>query len=173
MALRPRPVRAAGRSLAIVLLLSLAACGGGTKGGTPSAKVGKVGVSMPGDLAGLAIQPENNTAQLAGARLSTYVSAVSLYSLRQKELVKATLQISQFSSKADYRSAKFQRTLVTNIANGAPVTVRVGPSTVYLTRGTKQSVAVWFHGRYFLVLTTRADFDRPRTLLRSAVELSL
>ena len=162
-----------GGAAAVVLVLLTAACGGGTKGGTPSAKVKKLGVSLPSALAGLSVQPETNTSQLASAGLSTYVRAVSLYSLRQKDLVKATLQVSEFNDSSKFRSSKFQRTLVNQIAHGAPVTVRVGGSTVYLTSGVKQSVAVWFHDRYFLVLTTRADFDRPRTLLRSVIEVPL
>ena len=49
--------------------------------------------------------------------------------------------------------------------------VRLGASTVYLTTGTKQSIAVWFKGRYLFVLATRADYDEPRTLLRKALEI--
>jgi hypothetical protein len=160
-------------AVAMMLLSSAAACGGGAKGGTPAGKVTALEVTLPGGLAGLNLQPEHDSSQLANTNLSTYVKAVSLYSLRQKDLVKGTLQISEFNNPSKFRSPKFRTTLVNRIANGTPVVVRVGKSIVYLARGVRQSVAVWFNGRYFLVLTTRVDFDRPRTLLRSAVDVPL
>ena len=41
-----------------------------------------------------------------------------------------------------------------------------------ITTGTKQSIAMWFKGRYLFVLSTRADYDEPRTLLRKALEIT-
>ena len=55
--------------------------------------------------------------------------------------------------------------------SSAPRTERLGTDTVYLTTGTKQSIAVWFKDRYLFVLATRADYDEPRTLLRKALEI--
>ena len=169
-----RAVSAVSAAVAVVLLgAGATACGGGTKGGTPAAKVTALHVTLPAQLAGLNLQPESNTAQLASADVSTYIKAVGLYSLRQKDLVKATLQVSEFNDTSKSSSPKFRSILVHRIANGTPVVVRVGKTLVYLARAAKQSVAVWFDQRYFLVLTTRIDFDHPRALLRSAVEVSL
>jgi hypothetical protein len=83
----------------------------------------------------------------------------------------ATLQVSRFNDGADVDSDKFRRTVVNQIGSTAPRTVRLGDQTVYLTTGTKQSIGVWFKGRYLFVLASRADFDEPRTLLRKALEI--
>jgi hypothetical protein len=61
--------------------------------------------------------------------------------------------------------------VVNQIGATAPRPVRLGHDTVYLTTGTRQSVAVWFKGRYLFVLATRADYEQPRTLLRRALEI--
>ena len=87
------------------------------------------------------------------------------------DLVMATLQVSRFNDGADVKADKFRQTVVNQIGSSAPRTVRLGGSTVYLTTGTKQSIGVWFKGRYLFVLATRADYDEPRTLLRKALEI--
>jgi hypothetical protein len=170
MMVRPtRPLVGALVSMAVVVS---GACGGSSVKGRPGAAVGPVHVALPALLAGLDVKPENAKSQLAGVP-STYLRATNLYSLRKNDLVEATLQVSQLESGSRFESTPFRQTLVNRIGGGVPVTVRMGASTVYLTQGVRQNVAVWFRGSYYLVLTSRIDFDQPRTLLRAALGVTL
>jgi hypothetical protein len=126
--------------------------------------------NLPADLLGLKLAPEDVSAEVAKVP-SAFIDGLSLYSVRRNDLVMATLQVSRFNDGADVKSDKFRRTVVNQIGSTAPRTVRLGGETVYLTTGTKQSIGVWFKGRYLFVLATRADFDEPRTLLRKALAI--
>jgi hypothetical protein len=126
--------------------------------------------NLPPDLMGLTIAPEDVSEDLAKVP-SAFIDSLSLYSLRHNDLVMATLQVSRFNDGADVNAEKFRQTVVNQIGSTAPRTVRLGGETVYLTTGTKQSIGVWFKGRYLFVLATRADYDEPRTLLRKALEI--
>jgi hypothetical protein len=123
---------------------------------------------LPADLLGLRLAPENVSDDLARVP-KAYIDALALYSLRRDDLVMATLQVSRFVPGAHVDTETFRRTVVNQIGATAPRPVRLGHDTVYLTTGTRQSVAVWFKGRYLFVLATRADYDQPRTLLRQAL----
>lgn len=135
--------------------------------------------SLPAELSGLAVQREDVAGTVARVD-STFIDSLGLYSLRKPasteggaELVQATLQVSRFSDGARYTSEEFRRTVVNQIGSARPRAFRLGERTVYLTTGTKQSIAVWFSGRHMFVLASRADYDHPRTLLREALELSV
>lgn len=138
---------------------------------TPGGQIQTLSIpTLPADLLGLQIAPEDVAEEL-GKVPSAFIDALSLYSLRKDDLVMATLQVSRFNDGADHGSEKFRQTVVNQIGSSAPRTVRLGPHTVYLTTGTKQSIGVWFKGRHLFVLASRADFDEPRTLLRQALEI--
>ncbi len=138
---------------------------------TPGRAVKTLDVAhLPADLLGLKVTPENVSADLARVPRA-FVDALSLYSMRRDDLVMATLQVSRFNPGADAAAETFRRTVVNQIGATAPRPVRLGADTVYLTTGTKQSIAVWFRGRYLFVLATRADYDQPRTLLRQALRI--
>jgi hypothetical protein len=126
--------------------------------------------NLPSDLLGLKLAPEDVSADVAKVP-ATFIDGLSLYSLRHNDLVMATLQISRFTAGADVNGEKFRQTVVNQIGATTPKQLRLGAETVYLTTGTKQTIAVWFKGRYLFVLATRADFDEPRTLLRKALEI--
>jgi hypothetical protein len=138
---------------------------------TPGRAVKTVDIpNMPPDVLGLRLAPENVSGELARVP-KAYIDALSLYSLRRDDLVMATLQVSRFNAGADVAADTFRRTVVNQIGATAPRPVRLGRDTVYLTTGTRQSIAVWFKGRYLFVLATRADYDTPRTLLRQALRI--
>ena len=128
--------------------------------------------SMPAEILGLAVQREEVSETVARVE-STFIDGLALYSLRADELVQATLQVSRFNDAADADSAEFRQTVVNQIGSSTPRAFRLGSRTVYLTTGTKQSIGVWFSGRHMFVLASRSDYDRPRTLLRQALELKL
>jgi hypothetical protein len=169
------PSRLRLRSLGAVLVATLALAGCARSDAsvdpTPGEQVKALDIpDLPADLLGLKLAPEDVAGDLAKVP-SAFIDALSLYSLRHDDLVMATLQVSRFNDGAGFEEDKFRQTVVNQIGSSAPKTVRLGPHTVYLTTGTKQSIGVWFKGRHLFVLATRADYDEPRSLLRQALEI--
>jgi len=139
--------------------------------GTDGKNIETLGTDLlPADLLGLKVQAEDISGTIASEQ-RTYVEATSLYSLRSDDLLQATLQVSRFNSDADADSPGFRRSLLNQIGGSRPRAVRLGDETIYLTSGTKQQLAVWFRGRHLLVLATREDYPRPKSLLRRALEV--
>ena len=126
--------------------------------------------SIPAELLGLTVQKEDVAGTVAQVD-SAFIDGLGLYSLRDDDLVQATLQVSRFNKEADTGSSEFRQAIVNQIGSARPRAYRLGSRTVYLTTGTKQSIAIWFTGRYMFVLASRSDYDQPRTLLRRALEL--
>ncbi len=124
---------------------------------------------VPPQLAGLAVASE--TVGGATEVKNPFVEGIGLYSLRAGELLQGTLQVSRFTEDADSEKPRFRSSVVQQIGSTVPKAYRMGDRTVFLTAGKRQSIAVWFEGRYFFVLSTRDDFDRPRALLREALEI--
>jgi hypothetical protein len=125
---------------------------------------------LPQQVLGLDISKEDISDSLDDAE-GSYVTEAALYAFRSEELLQATLQVSRFSDEADPKSSRFRNALVNQIGGTTAQQVRVGDTDVYLTRGNRQRIAVWFDDDVFYVLSTREDFDRPRGLLREVVEL--
>ncbi|MGH8972891.1 MAG: hypothetical protein ACRD0C_06770 [Acidimicrobiia bacterium] len=126
--------------------------------------------SLPAEILGLAVQKEDVAGSVAKVD-STFIDALGLWSLRSDDLVQATLQISRFSDGARFTESDFRQSVVNQIGSARPRTFRLGTRTVYLTTGTKQSIAVWFKGPHLFVLASRSDYDEPRTLLREVLEI--
>jgi hypothetical protein len=126
--------------------------------------------SLPPEILGLAVQKEDVAGSVAKVN-STFIDGLGLWSLRSDDLVQATLQVSRFSDGARFDESEFRQSVVNQIGSARPRTFRLGNRTVYLTTGTKQSIAVWFKGRHMFVLASRSDYDEPRTLLRKALEI--
>lgn len=167
----PRPVR-----LLMTLALAgaaLSACGesGAAVAPVEGSQVEVLELdSLPAEVLGLAVEVEDVAGPVAEVE-STFIDALGLWSLRSDELVQATLQVSRFSDGARYQVEEFRQAVVNQIGSVRPRTFRLGERTVYLTTGTKQSIAVWFKGRHLFVLASRADYDQPRTLLREILEI--
>lgn len=157
-----------------VLAVGAAVILGGACGAEPK-RVGAAEVEVfdasvvPAQLAGLTVAKE----EVGGATQvkNPFVEAIGLYSLRDGELLQGTLQMSRFTADADSEKPRFRASVVQQIGSTVPKRYRMGDRTVFLTSGKRQSIAVWFDGRYFFVLSTRDDFDRPRALLREALEI--
>ncbi len=150
-------------------LLVAPACGAEPKE-VGAKKVEKLDPSIvPTELQGLKVSPE----EIGGATevKSPFVEKVGLFSLRQGELLQGTLQVSKFAANADSEKSRFRLSVVQQIGSTVPKPYRMGDRTVYLTAGKRQSIAVWFEGPHFFVLSTRDDFGQPRALLRSALEI--
>lgn len=159
--------------LVALALIAAPACGGGNaSAGTPGEGIKKMEVDVPEQILHLEVDGEDVTENLAGVERS-YVDGMALYSLREDDLVKATLQVGRFNDDAEYRTSNFRRAIVNQIGGVRPQTVRLDEETVYLTKGTKQQIAVWFRDRYLFVLAVRDDYAYPRSLIREALEIEV
>lgn len=125
--------------------------------------------ALPSQLLGLAVTPE--TVEGVEAQKKSYVEAVSLFGLREGEQLKATLQVSRFNEAAKPESAKFRGSVLNRIGGARPRRFRMGETDVHFTTATKQTLAVWFKGDYLFVLAARDDFNRPRSLVREALQV--
>lgn len=153
--------------LAACLSLSATACvtGNSRADGVDGKSVKPVHAGLvPGEILGLTVQPEDTAGAMAEFKKS-YLDQISLYSLRRGPQLEATFQVARFTAAAK-RVKNLHGSVVSNIGGALPRTVRYGSDQVYLTRATKQRVAIWFKGDYLFVLSTREEFDQPRTLLR-------
>ncbi len=147
------------------------ACGrGGGEAGGPA--IAQLTVREPPQtLLGLEVRKENVASALKQFRPS-YVDAAGLYSLRRGDgLVQATLQVARFRDDARYRSNGFRLQVINLIGGAAPRATRVEATTVYRTKATQQTVAVWFRGAIMYQLSVRDDFGKPRALVRALLEL--
>lgn len=163
-------VRIAGLALAVALASS---CGDGSGDeATPASQIQRLGPDLvPGELLGLTVAPEDMSASLAKAERS-YASAVGLFGLRDRDdVLQATLQVTRFNDEADHDDDRFRDQLLARIGGSLPRKVRVGDDPVFVLRGTRQALSVWFRGGYFFVLSTRERYETPRALLRVALEL--
>jgi hypothetical protein len=150
----------------------LAGACGGDEPQAAASEVKPLGAeTVPGELNGLAVQPEE-IANLQEVK-RPFVEAAGLYSLRAGEQLQATLQISRFTEEAETDKNEFRTSVVQQIGSSVPRIFRMGERTVYLTTGRRQSIAIWFEGRDLFVLATREEYDQPRTLLREALEIKL
>jgi hypothetical protein len=126
--------------------------------------------SLPGEILGLKVHQEDVKNTIARAD-DTYVTAVSLFSLRSGNVVNATLQVSRLSKQFRIESRAERESLADKIGGSRSASYRLGADTVYITQGLRQRIAVWFRGSSLYVLSVRDDFDRPRGLLRAVMEL--
>lgn len=159
-----------------VVALTSSGCGDGRPtlvGGTRAKDIKELPADLlPSELLGLQMKQEDIGDALASTKRA-YIDGVGLYSFRRDDLLQATLQVSRFNDDADFESPSFRRSVVSQIGGSVPKRVRVGKENVYLTTGTKQTLAMWFRGRNLLVLAVREDYEQPRTLLREALRIQL
>lgn len=151
----------------------LAACGGGDGSVDRAEKrqVVDLGASaVPVRINGLRVDREDITSVLEGAN-RPYLDATSFYSMREGDLLRATLQIGKFSSDAKYSDEDFRAKLINRIGSGTPRLFRVADHDVWLTSGDRQTLAIWFQDEYVFVLATRDDYEFGRSLLRATLEV--
>lgn len=122
---------------------------------------------VPDEVLGLKVSKEETSA-VQGAK-SAFVDSIGLYSLRSDDLLQATLQVSRFTKDAKVKSESFRTGVVQQIGSSTPQAVQMDGTTIYLTTGKRQTVAVWFQGRYLYILGTREEYATPRALLRELV----
>ena len=154
---------------AFALLLSAAACGGGTQASTASTPV-KASVNLPSKVLGLRVVREDVSSEVKGVT-ATYLDSIGLFSFREKSnLLRATLQVGRFNKVASPQQSKFRDAIIGQLGSTVPIRLRVGNSDVWLSSGSDQSVFSWFSGNAFYVLSVRSDYPFQRTLLRELMD---
>lgn len=127
---------------------------------------------IPSQLVGLSVQQEDIGEELERVE-KPYVDSVAMFSLREDELLQATLQVSRFNSLARPGDEDFRGSIISTVGTTRPRTLAVGDSAVYLTSAASQTVFVWFTDEGMFVLSMSNDFPFPRTLLRRTLDLEL
>lgn len=158
--------------VAISLAVASVACGNDTPDGVAGKDVKPIAASMPATILGLEVHQEDVSTSLAETK-NTYASQASLYSLRDENLVVATLQATTLTDAFEHEKAREREALAVKIGGGRAQQFRVGSETVFLTQGQRQRIALWFRGRNLFVLSVRQDFERPRSLIREALEIRI
>lgn len=126
-------------------------------------------IRFPAQLVGLEVVPEN-VSKVVSAVKRPYVDSLTVFSFREKELLRATLQLSRFNRLARPNDSKFRASIIGLLGSSKPLLIRVDDTTVYVTAGNKQNVFVWFNDKGLFVLSVTLDYQFPRTLLRRVIE---
>lgn len=157
--------------IALCLGVVMGACsrGGPSTASGGSDEIATGGVQLPRQILGLQVAPEDVSAEFAQTKRS-YVASVGLFSMRENDLVRATLQVSRFNRLANPGSPAFRNLIINRLGSQRPEILQVGTTDVYVTSGTDQQIFAWFEGRGFYILTTHRDYEFPRTLLRRVIE---
>lgn len=162
------------RALAAVATLAIvfgAACGSEDPEGTAAADIEQLPENLLSDTyLGLVPAREDIGGSLANQEANAYIDAVGLYSLRNKERLEATLQVSKLSDKARPRDPKFQELVATQIGGTKVQAFEMSGRTVFRSSLRKQSLSSWFRGDYFMILAVRDTYKEPRALLRVLLE---
>lgn len=165
-----------GRSQVALLtcaLFLLPACEGGVRStitGTGPVEAPKI--QIPDQVMGLVVQQEPVASDVEEVE-RPYLDAVSIFSLREEDLLRASFQISRFNRIARPKSSAFRRLVTAQLGGSVPEELQVGEVTVYSTSGNEQRVYAWIEDRGFFVLQVHQDFEFPRTLLRRLVDLEI
>ena len=163
------------RAFALLAVLLLGACGADTTSvGDPVAgkSISPLSSSLlPAKILDLNVTSEDVSDQLATQNRS-FVRQVSLFGLRKGDLLKATLQVSVFNDEAKLDRAAFRNRILRDIGRTVPQEVRLGDERVHVTTGNRQTIAVWFKGDDMLILSVRADYEQPRSLLRALLDIA-
>lgn len=154
----------------LLLVLPVAACGGG---GVSQAGTDDPGsLRLPTQVVGLRVQQEDVQPQLEEVE-RPYVDSVAVFSLREEDLLRATLQVAHFNRLARPGDEQFRGDVLSTIGGQEPVEFTVEDTTVTATGNTDQDIFAWFEGDRMFILSVARDFEFPRTLLRRILELDL
>lgn len=158
-------------AVAASIAVTATACGGG---GPTDASTGSdpARLNLPGQILGLQVQAEEIQAELDEVQ-RPYVDSVAVFSLREDELLRASLQIARFNRAARPDSSSFRGSIVSTIGGTEPQVFRMEDVDLYTTTASDQVVFTWFRDNGMFVLAVQQDFEFPRTLVRRFVERDL
>lgn len=160
------------RTALAVLALAASACAAGSSAGPPPRQIAPLALEMPATIQDLVVVRENVDDQLEGVR-PNYAQGVALHSLRDGDLLQATLQVVRLRATADPASPSFRDTILNQVGGTEPTVIAVSDTEVWLSAGTQQRIASWISGRDMFVLAIRDEYPRWRGLIRRAVEMQL
>jgi len=158
----------------MALLLLAAACGdsGGSIESSTGSKASPGRLRIPTQIVGLKVTPEkipNGIEEID----RPYIDSIGLFSLREGDLLRATLQVTRFNRAARPKSDQFRKSIIGLLGSSKPDELKLGEETVFSTAGNQQNIFVWFEGKGAFVLSIHQDFEFPRTLLRRTLALNL
>jgi hypothetical protein len=156
--------------LLAALVLSATACRGSQEG-QASGSPRPISVDVPTQVLGLSVTQEDVSGQVIPYKNRSYLDTFGLFSLRDGDLLKATLQMGRFGQVADEGNDTFRRQIIGLMGTSSPREIRVSNETVWSSTGSQQSVFAWFKGRGFYVLTVHKEFPFELTLLRKLMSL--
>jgi hypothetical protein len=160
------------RALAAALLITLLGCGGGESRERTAKDIATLDPGLLGRrVLDLDVAVEDVGDELA-RETDVYVDALTLFSLRREELLMATMQIARLDDRARVEDPSFRRSFVNSLGGTEPQLVRLGDQELWTTTGNDQELAVWFDDDFLFVLSTRKDYERPRQLLRTMLEVT-
>ena len=163
-----RRVRWSLLALFAILIVSNTACKSSQQESGP---VGPVSVEVPSQILGLSVIQEDVTGQVLPFKNRSYLDTFGLFSMREGDLLRATLQMGRFGQAAEEGDDIFRRQIIGLMGTSTPREILVGDQTVWSSIGTQQSVFAWFNGRGFYVLTVHKEFPFELTLLRKLMSL--
>lgn len=137
--------------------------------GTGALKGNRV-VTLPSQVLGLKVAKEQVSKDVLKVD-RPYIDSVGIFSMRENDLLRATLQVSRMNAVARPKSNSFRNSIINLMGTTSPQKLLVSDTVVYNTAGNKQSLFVWFEGRGFYVLSVHEDYEFPRTLLRRMIDL--
>lgn len=137
----------------------------------PAAEVKPMTFKLPDQILGLKVAQEDISSSVNALKGRTYLESLGLFSMRQGDLLRATLQVGRFNSLARTKSKEFRREIA-GLA-GSPEELRMGTTEVSQITGNQQTSYIWFEREGLFVLTVHREFPFGRTLLRKLVEMKL
>lgn len=153
-----------------VLMVLGTACGRGQESKAPTTP-GPVTVEVPTQILGLSVTQEDVTSQVVPFKNRSYLDTFGLFSIRDGDLLRATLQMGRFGEVADEDDDTFRRQIIGLMGTSSPREIRIGDEAVWTSAGSQQSVFAWFRGQGFYVLTVHKEFPFELTLLRKLMSL--
>lgn len=160
-------------ALLLAAVLSVAGCATGdrTVAAVAAPDGGKVKEdAVPAKLVGLTTSPEDVSKPLEEAGDRAYVTGVALWSLREGERLRATLQLARFAPDAPSQTEEFQRRVAAQIGGTVPRARRVDDERVYVSAGNRQVYYAWFRRGHLLLLSVPTETRNGRALLRAALQ---
>jgi hypothetical protein len=150
-----------------IIVLAATGCGGESE--DAGAATDPARLSLPEQIVGLRVVPEDVKSELKGIE-RPFVDTVAVFSLREDDLLRASLQVSRFNSAARPEDPEFTRSIAGTIGGSSPLEFRVGGKDVFATAASDQVVFTWFEGEGMFVLAVQQDFEFPRSLLRRLLD---
>lgn len=129
----------------------------------------KVADALPPELAGLSVQEEDVSGPLKEAGDRAYVSDVRLWSLREGDRLRATVEVARFAPDAPAEDEDFQRSVTAQLKGAAPRERRIGDDTVFVSGSSQQVFYAWFRGVHLVLIAIPTETPNGRAILRDAL----